>query len=439
MRTRLVERMIASERKGVLIAAQASGWAVVAVAAGLVLAATAAVAQQSGAQRGGQSGGSQQPQIDTATAKAINAAIEALNANKYPEAQAAITALKIDKLSPNERSKVEWVLFSIAYAQDKYGEAREHLESAIKAGGLNEQEISQFRYQSAQLYMAEDRWKEGAAALEEWFKTAQNPNSAAHYLLAVAYYQLEDPNRALPHAKRAVELMEKPQETWIGLLLALYIQRERYEDSVPLLTQLIELAPDKKVYWVQLSGVYGQLEDYSHALAVTQLAYGVGLLNEDSEIRRLADLQLLNGIPYRCGQLLEASIERKTVNVDEKLYDKLGDCWIAAGELDKALSPLARAAELATTGDSFMRLAEVHVQRADWAAQAALERGIAKGQLKDAAGAHLLMGIALYSQHKLADARPWFERAQVSERHRETAKSYLQLISTQLDVHPTPR
>jgi tetratricopeptide (TPR) repeat protein len=416
--------------------------AVFAVAAGLALAAMATFAQQSSAQHGGgHSGNAPAPPIDTATAKAINTAIEALNASKYGEAQAAIATLKLDKLSPYERSKVEWILFSIVYAQEKYDEAREHLESAIEAGGLNEQEISEFKYQIAQLYMAEDRWKEGAAALEEWFKTTPNPNSAAHYLLAVAYYQLEDFDRALPPAKKAIELMEKPQENWIGLLLALYLQRERYQDAIPLLKQLIELAPDKKAYWLQLSAVYGQLEDYAYALATMQLAYGAGLLSEDAELRRLADLLLLNGIPYRCGQVLEAAIDHKTVKLDEKLYDKLANCWIAAGELDKALPPLARAAELSSSGDAFVRLAEVHVQRADWAAaQVALERGIDKGQLKDAANAHLLMGIALFNQHKLADSRPWFERAQASERYRQTAKSYLQLIASQLDTpHPLPR
>jgi tetratricopeptide (TPR) repeat protein len=410
--------------------------AVFAVAFGLALTAAATLAQQSSAQRGGGHGGdAPAPSIDTATAKAINAAIEALNASKFAEAQAAIASLKLDKLSPYERSRVEWVLFSIAYAQEKYAAAREHLESAIKAGGLNEQEISQFRYQIAQIYMTEDRWKEGAAALEEWFETAQNPNSAAYYLLAVAYYQLEDFEHALEPAKKAVERMETPREDWIGLLLALYMQRERYQDAIPLLKQVIELAPEKKAYWVQLSGVYGQLDDYANALAIMQLAYGAGLLKEDADIRRLADLQLLNGIPYRCGQTLEAAIEHHTMSLDEKLYDKLANCWIAAGELDKALPPLARAAELSVSGDAFVRLAEVHVQRADWAAaQAALERGLGKGQLKDAANAHLLMGIALYNEHKLADARPWFERAQASERYRQTAKSYLQLIASQLDV-----
>ena len=47
------------------------------------------------------------PTIDAATGKALNAAIEFLNMEKYAEAQAAIGELKMDKLSPYEKSKVE--------------------------------------------------------------------------------------------------------------------------------------------------------------------------------------------------------------------------------------------------------------------------------------------------------------------------------------------
>src|SRR5215471_3645498 len=148
---------------------------------------------QQGQAHGQNEGGNAPPAgLDVATAKALNTAIEALNMEKYAEAQAAIGTLKLDKLSPYERSKVEQIMFNISYAQEKYDEAQQHLQKSIEAGGLNEQEVSQARYQVAQLYLTREKWKEGAAALEEWFKTAENPNSAAYYLLAVAYYQLED-------------------------------------------------------------------------------------------------------------------------------------------------------------------------------------------------------------------------------------------------------
>ncbi len=372
------------------------------------------------------------PTIDAATGKVLNEAIELLNMENYNGAAEKIATLNLEKLSPYERSKVEQILFNIAYTQEKYDEARGHLQKAIQAGGLNAQEIEQAQYQSAQLYMTQERWKEGAAALEEWFKTATMPNSAAYYLLAVAYYQQDDFDRALTPAKKAVELMDKPQEGWLGMLSALYLQKENYREAVPVLQRLIALVPEKKTYWMQLSSVYGQMEDYANALAAMQLAYAAGLVTEDAEVRRLSDLLMFNSVPYRGAEVLETAIEKKMVNLDDKLYEKLANCWIAAGEFDKSIAPLQRAAELSTNGDTFVRLGEVQVQREDWdAAIAALQRGVDKGQLKDPGNAQLMLGIAHYSKKEYRDAKPFFERAQRSDKHRQIATSYLQAINAQ--------
>jgi tetratricopeptide (TPR) repeat protein len=372
--------------------------------------------------------------IDAQTGKILNEAIELLNMEKYAEAGQRIGTLTLDRLSPYERGKVEQILFNIAYSQEQYEKARGHLKNAIDSGGLNTVEIDQARYQSAQLYMQEEKWREGAAALEEWFKTAMNPNSAAYYLLAVAYYQQDDFNRALPPAQKAVELMDKakPNESWLSMLSALYLQREQYREAIPVLQQLVTAAPDKKTYWMQLSSVYGQMEDYSNALAIMQLANNVGLVTEDSEVRRLADLLLFNDVPYRGAQVIESAIEKKIVSLDDKLYEKLANCWIAAGEFDKSIAPLQRAAELAPTGDAFVRLGEVQVQREDWsAAIAAIQRGVDKGDLKDPGSAQLMLGIAHYSQKEYETAVSFFQRARQSDKHRQIADSYLQAIRAQ--------
>jgi tetratricopeptide (TPR) repeat protein len=340
---------------------QSSRWVLsgLALATGLWVSATA-FAQGGRADAEEREAAAAATNIDAQTGKTLNEAIELMNADDYAGALQKISTLQLDRLSPYERGRVEQILASIAVQQEKYDEAREHLQKAIDSGGLNAVELDQLRYQNAVLFIQEDRWREGAAALEEWFKTAASPNSAAYYLLAAAYYQLEDLARALPPAKKAVELMDpsKPNESWLGMLSALHLQREEYREAIPVLEQLIAAAPDKKVYWTQLSQVYVQMEDYANGLAIMQLAYNVGLVTEDSEVRRLADLLLFNDVPYRCGQVLEAGIEKKFVTLDEKLYEKLANCWIAAGELDKSVAPLQRAAELAPNGDTFVRLGE---------------------------------------------------------------------------------
>jgi tetratricopeptide (TPR) repeat protein len=175
-----------------------------------------------------------------------------------------------------------------------------------------------------------------------------------------------------------------------------------------------------------------QLEDYANGLAVMQLASNIGLLNEDADIRRLADLLLFNGVPYRGAQVLETAIDESLMTLDDKLYEKLANCWIAAGELDRSIAPLQRAAELSPSGEMYVRLGEVHVQRGDWeAVAAAVQRGIDKGELKDAANAQLMLGIAHYRQKDFGGAVPFFERARQAEKHRTMAESYLQAIAAE--------
>ena len=59
-----------------------------------------------------------QDAIDAATGKILTEAIEALNKENYSGAKAAVSKLKMDSLSPYERSRTEQILASIYSAED---------------------------------------------------------------------------------------------------------------------------------------------------------------------------------------------------------------------------------------------------------------------------------------------------------------------------------
>lgn len=396
---------------------------------GLVLVGTTVAPTETFAQKEEEDEKPAGPAIDAATGKILTEAIDALNAEQYDAAAAAIAKLKMDKLSPYERGRTEQILATIADAREDYPAAQRHLQAAVDSGGLNETEKSQASYQIAQLYLAQEKWKEGAAAMQAWISTAVNPNSSAYYLLAIAYYQQDLYKQALPPAQKAVELAEKPQESWIQLVLALHLQEENWREAVPLLVRLIDMFPDKKTYWVQLSSVYGQLEQFNKALAIMQLAYDGGLIVDSSEITRLADLLMFNNVPYRCATVLDDAIAKKQIKPDAKLYQKQSQCWIAAREYKKSLTPLARAAELSDDGDLYVRMGEVQVQLNEWDdAAESISRGLSKGGLQDASYAQLMLGIAFYNEKKLSQAADSFQKARSSTKHRKTADGYLQLI-----------
>lgn len=371
------------------------------------------------------------PSFGATAARIMTDAITFLNMDDYAGARTALAELRMDRLSPFERGRVEQILFSIEYNTGNFDAALEHLRQAIDSGGLNAQEVSNLRYQIAQLHIQQENYADGAAALEEWFETAQNPNSAAYYLLAIAYYQQDDLERALEPAEQAVELTDRPQEGWLTLLLGMYLQLERYDDSIPLLERLVMMEPENEDYWTRLAAIYQQVEDYEKALAVLQLAYTAGLLTDDSEIERLVDMLRFNEIPHRGARILEEALEEETIERDSDAYNKLADAWIQAREFDEAIPPLERAAELSDNGDLYVRLGQVHVQREDWpSATTALRNALDKGDLDDEANAQLMMGIALFEQEQPQEAREWFQRVSRSDEVGDTARDWIALIDS---------
>jgi hypothetical protein len=116
----------------------------IAIAFGLALAPLAARTQQVDAT-------SARRVVSTATLKPFTDAIEALGEKRFDRAKAAVEKLDFDTLSPYERSKVEQILFNVAYEQGDMAAARQHLLQAIDAGGLDETELEDIRRQIARI------------------------------------------------------------------------------------------------------------------------------------------------------------------------------------------------------------------------------------------------------------------------------------------------
>ena len=109
---------------------------------------------------------------------------------------------------------------------------------------------------------------------------------AAELLLGMQRFGWREPVRA--KAKRALAAVG----AWLQLALAVYLKSKRWTDAAGVLQTLIAQHP-RPPYWLQLSAVYGELEDYETALAVMALVVPVvaGLLatlavRRSPEVRR---------------------------------------------------------------------------------------------------------------------------------------------------------
>jgi tetratricopeptide (TPR) repeat protein len=366
--------------------------------------------------------------VDPKTADRLSDGLEYLEEERYEEARKKILRIPLRRANPHERALVHRVLAFIAVGEDDYETAIAEFEKVLEQQALPLRDESGIRFNVVQLNAVQQKWEAVLAALEQWFRYETDPNPVAYYLEAMAYFQLEQPEKALEPARTAVEATDSPREPWLQLLGALYMMMEDFENTTPILEQLVTRFP-KKDYWVRLSLIYGALENYHESLAVQQLAYTQGLLTEDKELRRLVRTYLYQGLPYQAALVLEGGISDGVVENDVEAFEVLAKSWIAARDFDRSLVPLQQAAALAEDGENFVRLGQVYIRREDWQdAVTELQKGLEKGGLKDEGQAVLLVGVALYSDEQPGSARPWFQRALKYDSSRGQAAAWIDLL-----------
>jgi tetratricopeptide (TPR) repeat protein len=365
------------------------------------------------------------------TQKRLNAATELYDAGQYAEATKLLKGMKFARLNPHERALAYRFLAYAALGMEDPVAGTAYFEKVIEQEALPIDDEATIRFSIAQLYASTGKWQKTEEALLAWFPYVENPNPVAYYLLAISHYRRDQFDEAMAPALKALELAKAPKESWLQLTAALHLQKEDYDSAVPLLEQLVTFFA-KKQYWVQLSLIYAARGDYEHAMEIQQLAYTLGLLTEDDELRRLARTYLFHQLPYPAAELLERGIEEGRIEPDRKVLELLGNSWIAAREYEKSLGPLQQAAELAEDGRLYLRLGQVRIQREDWKeATGLIQKAIRKGGLEDAGKAHLLLGISYFSDDHTEPARLAFLRAQKHESTRTEANAWLAHIARQ--------
>jgi tetratricopeptide (TPR) repeat protein len=315
--------------------------------------------------------------------------------------------------------------FAFTYSsQGKYKESIPYFEKCLAQDAMPESAARQTEYNLAQIYMSVERYRDALKILEPWLKQANNPSASAYYLVGMAHVQLEDAKSALPYARMAVRKSKKPRESYLQMALSLEFENKNFKHVARLLEVLISYFP-KKSYYLQLSAVYAELGRDKKSLSAMELAYVQGMLTSENELVRLAQAYLYHEVPYKAARVLEKGIADEQIEADAENLQSLGDAWLHARELNKALGPLKSSAAKSGDGNLFVRIAQVHLERGENAeAVSALTKGLAKGGLDDPGNAYLLVGIAHTTEKRFGPAREAFAKAGNYEKSRAAAAQW---------------
>ncbi|MCB0357264.1 MAG: hypothetical protein KDD40_09670 [Bdellovibrionales bacterium] len=329
-----------------------------------------------------------------------------------------------------EKALVEQNL-GYAYLQiNQTTKALSHLQKSLDLNILPAAPTKQILYTIASVYTSISNYDKALEVLNQWMSVTEKPSALANVLMARILYEKKNKALALEYVNHAIAQTEQIKEEWLQLSVALSYELKKYESAANSLEKLVNINPKNKNYWKQLSGVYIELDKLDKALATLELARQWGHLDSESEKLNLVSLFLMKSYPYPAAVLLEEWIKDKSVANTQKNNEILAQAWLQSEEMQKAIKPLATAANLSPEGNLWFQCGQLYLELEQWQeAVTAFGRAAKKGQLKSPGIMLLSMGIAKFNLGDKSGAKQAFESALKTEQAGKAAQQWLQHIS----------
>ena len=412
--------------------------------------------------------------LQTSTAKKIVKVVEALervdeNGKEDPDFVTVKEILnelleKRDSLRSYDRS-VMWNYWGYVYfSEERYSDAMQAYKNLLAEPESTIPLRVASLFTLAQLNFVNEDYEEGVKVLLQWMDEVEVVTAQGWSLLGQAYFQVgtdkKSESEKLDYYEKALESMlsavqtaeleeYKPKENWYVLMAACYNElslrigkEESLYKQLDIYEILVNLYP-KKMYFIQLGGIYGQLSRELDYMITLNAAYQKDLLDKESEYLALTQLLLLNNNPYWAAKVLEAGrikkvpvIDKKTkeekilpvVKDNEKNLKLLADAWRMAQEIDIAIPIMEKAAKLAKDGQTFIILGSLYLSE-DKLEEAvdAIEQGLKKGKVKDPSQARLTLGQAYFELQNFEQAKKEFRIAARDDdkKIKKTANSWI--------------
>lgn len=354
-------------------------------------------------------------------AKDFNGALEVLNKLE-----------KRPKLNAYEKAMVYYLKGFAFYSQDKYPDSIEAFRKIVGNESVPLEFENRVLGTLAQLYFVVENYKEVINVLVRLHGQQDKPTHQSLFALAQAYYLEKEYDRAIETVGRVMAMDRKAgvitSENTLLLLQGCHFEKKNIKQVAGILETLVELYP-KKQYWIQLSAVYSQLGLDEKQMSAMELAYRQNYLSKSKEFEMLAQLYLYHALPYKAARLLEKALKNKQMESNKKNLKLLGDAWVLAKEVDKAIVALKKAAKLSKRGDIYERLVELYSEKENWTEVVRnSEEAVKKKDLNNIGRLYLLKGVAHFNLEEFESARTALKKAKKKPKTARFAKSWMRYV-----------
>ncbi|EGQ8123798.1 hypothetical protein I7100_001035 [Vibrio parahaemolyticus] len=377
------------------------------------------------------------PQLSDRTFRTVNKVQELIATEKYSAAKEKLAdALDSSGSKKYDRAVLLQQTGFLYSLQDNYVQAAKYFAEALKLDALPVPVAQQVRYSLAQLYLAEEKYKQSVNTMNEWFKVAETtqekPQAHAYITLASAYVQLEDYRMALPPTKKAIEMSKNPSESWYLILVASHYELGQLKSVASVLKTLTSKYPEKKRYWMQLSGIYMELGQERNSLATLEMVYKMGKLEGEKEYLRFVNFLAYQGIPYKAAKTLEKEMAAGNIEKSKENLDRLASFWQQAKELDDSIIAYKKSYDMNPTAKTQIQIARLMIQDKQYSQATQFTRNAASNATRDQkAELDYIRGMAYFELQQPEKALQAMKGAAESPTFRPTVGPWINFLESQ--------
>lgn len=305
----------------------------------------------------------------------------------------------------------------------------EYLKKAIGPDILNEADQSESLKLLGDMQMQTKDYKGALKTYYAWMKFSGKSDGQTYIKIANAYYSLKQLDKVIAPANKAIAAFgDKPNQNPYILKITSYYERKMYKKAVGVLETVIQHFPENKQWWTQLPMFYLLIEDYDKAVQTLDLAYKLGHLDSESQIKTLASLYSQSESPYKAAKLLEKHIASGLVKRDDKNISTLANSWHSAQHIDKAANYYGELAKMTNSAKHYRKQGMLLKQdeqfaKAIVALNKAMELGIEKqGRI------HMSIAESYFYLEKYKQAHASIQKAMKDPNTRKSAKGWKSFI-----------
>jgi tetratricopeptide (TPR) repeat protein len=343
---------------------------------------------------------------------------------------ALVILLDIDASKDYDQAYVARMV-AVMYATlgDNEQKTIEYLKKAIAPDILNEVDQSESLKLLGDMQMQTKDFEGALETYYAWMEFSGKSDGQTYIKIANSYYSLKQLDKVIEPANNAIVAFgDKQNQNPYILKITSYYERKMYKEAIGVLETVIQLFPDKKQWWTQLPMFYLLVEDYDKATQTLDLAYKLGHLDKESQIKTLASLYSQSEAPYKAAKLLEKHIASGLVKRDDKNIATLANTWHSAQHIDKAASYYGELAKMTTNAKHYRKQGMLLKQDEQFAkAVVALNKAIELGVSKQGR-IHMSIAESYFYLEKYKKAYAAIQKAMKDPGTRKSAKGWKSFI-----------